>query len=101
MFSLPKAELLGRLDNKELLFSVAADIDLDQPAQQILRDRFHAEKLATRRLRIRYAPSQTRVDDILAAVHEAGLPITDLSTVETDLEDIFLQLTRQDHGISS
>jgi hypothetical protein len=28
-------------------------------------------------------------------VEEAGLEIADLSTVETDLEDIFLQLTRR------
>ncbi len=91
-----KSALLGRLDNKEVLFTLAADIDLDQPALQVLRDRFHAEKLAPRRLRIRYAPSLTRIDDILAALHQAGLQLVDLSTVETDLEDIFLQLTRQD-----
>ncbi|HVJ44516.1 MAG TPA: ABC transporter ATP-binding protein [Dongiaceae bacterium] len=91
-----KSELLGRLDNKEMIFTVAVDIDLDQPELQVLRERFHAEKLEPRRLRIRYAPSQIRVDEILTAMHQAGLPIVDLSTVETDLEDIFLQLTRQD-----
>lgn len=91
-----KSELLGRLDNKEMIFRVAVDIDLDKPELQVLRERFHAERLEPRRLRIRYAPSQIRVDDILTAMHQAGLPIIDLSTVETDLEDIFLQLTRQD-----
>jgi ABC-2 type transport system ATP-binding protein len=96
-----KSALLGRLDNKEVLFTLAADLDLDQPALQPLRDRFHAEKLGPRRLRIRYAPSLTKIDEILAALHQAGLQIVDLSTVETDLEDIFLQLTRQDSSQAS
>jgi ABC-2 type transport system ATP-binding protein len=45
---------------------------------------------------VRYQPSRTRVAEILAAVHAAGLEIVDLSTLEADLEDIFLQLTRAD-----
>jgi len=91
-----KSDLLGRLDNKELIFTLGADVDLARPDLQMLRERFHGEMLGARRLRVRYAPSQTKVDEILATLQQAGLPIIDLSTVETDLEDIFLQLTRQD-----
>jgi ABC-2 type transport system ATP-binding protein len=45
---------------------------------------------------LRYKPSRTRIGDILAAVQAAGLNILDLTTLEADLEDIFLQLTRRD-----
>ncbi|MBF0374956.1 MAG: ABC transporter ATP-binding protein, partial [Alphaproteobacteria bacterium] len=41
-----------------------------------------------------FKPSVSPVGRILAAVQEAGLTVVDLSTEETDLEDIFLQLTR-------
>ena len=46
-------------------------------------------------------PNQTPVGLILAAVEEAGLEIADLSTVETDLEDVFLQLTRRPAGTAA
>jgi ABC-2 type transport system ATP-binding protein len=35
------------------------------------------------------------VSEILAAASAAGLEIVDLTTEEADLEDIFLQLTRE------
>ena len=41
---------------------------------------------------------QAAIGEILAAVREAGLGIVDLSTEETDLEDIFLQLTATRRG---
>jgi ABC-2 type transport system ATP-binding protein len=45
-------------------------------------------------LTFRYPPSRTHSGEILTAVENAGLKITDISTRETDLEDIFLRLTR-------
>ncbi len=86
------AALLRRLDAKEL--SIVVDRDLTAvPAglaafDTVLKD--------PRRLVIRYQPSRARVAEILAAVTGAGLAIVDLSTLEADLEDIFLQLTRGD-----
>ena len=86
------AALLRRLDAKEL--SIIVDHDLSGvPAA--LRD-FDAALKDARRLVVRYQPSRTRVAEILAAVHAAGLEIVDLSTLEADLEDIFLHLTRVD-----
>jgi len=43
---------------------------------------------------LRYQPSRTQIGEILAAVQQSGLDIADLTTLEADLEDIFLQLTR-------
>jgi len=45
------------------------------------------------RLLFRYRMSDSPVQDILAAVGAAGLTISDMSTREADLEDIFVQLT--------
>ncbi len=84
--------LLRRLDAKEL--SIIVDRDLTSvPAA--LRG-FDAALSDARRLVVRYQPSRVRVAEILAAVQAAGLEIVDLSTLEADLEDIFLQLTRAD-----
>ena len=45
-------------------------------------------------LQIKYRPSATRLGELLNAMDRAGMRITDLTTEETDLEDIFLQITR-------
>jgi ABC-2 type transport system ATP-binding protein len=86
------AALLRRLDAKEISIVVDRDLAAVPPAlagfEVILKD--------PRRLVVRYQPSRTRVAEILAAVQAEGLEIADLSTLEADLEDIFLQLTRGD-----
>jgi ABC-2 type transport system ATP-binding protein len=81
--------LLRRLDRKELAITVAEELAA-VPAQ--MAD-FSVELLPPRRLIVRYKPSAVRIGDILAAVRTAGLTIADLSTEESDLEDIFLELT--------
>ena len=45
---------------------------------------------------VAYRPSAMTAGQIISAVTEANLHILDLSTEETDLEDIFLQLTKHD-----
>ena len=86
------AALLRRLDAKEL--SIIVDHDLTGVPASL--GAFDAVLADSRRLVVRYQPSRVRVAEILAAVHAAGLEIVDLSTLEADLEDIFLQLTRAD-----
>jgi ABC-2 type transport system ATP-binding protein len=90
----PKVDLLGRIDAKELLLTLTTDL---AAVPESLK-RFQPELIGARRLRIHYKPNQTPFGVILAAVEEAGLEIADLSTVETDLEDVFLQLTRRSAG---
>jgi ABC-2 type transport system ATP-binding protein len=84
------AALLRRLDHKELVFQLAADLAA-VPAQLL---RFGAELPSPRRLVLRYQPSRTKIGEILAAVQQSGLDVADLTTLQADLEDIFLQLTR-------
>ena len=81
--------LISRLDHKSITITLLDDIDAVPAALA----RFEAEILPYRRLMIRYHPSRTQVAEVLAAVQEAGLTIQDLSTEESDLEDLFLQIT--------
>jgi ABC-2 type transport system ATP-binding protein len=43
--------------------------------------------------------SETPAAQILSAVQAAGLDILDLTTEQSDLEDVFLQLTRDGGGL--
>ena len=86
-----KEELFSRVDSKELVLTLAREL----PEIPASLQRFHAERGAAYQLKLRYRPSETKVSEILDRVRAAGLEIADLSTVETDLEDIFLQLTRR------
>lgn len=90
----PTAQLLRRVDAKAL--TVVVDRDLDGVPAEL--DGFKAELVERRRLIVRYEPSRQRVDAILAALAAGGLGVVDLSTEESDLEDIFLQLTAGAHA---
>ena len=86
----PKQKLLSRMDRKELWLTLGGDLTRvpDRLAS------YHTELPEPRRLLVRYQPSRDNINEVLAAVQESGLVITDLSTNESDLEDIFLQLVR-------
>ncbi|HTJ62644.1 MAG TPA: ABC transporter ATP-binding protein [Alphaproteobacteria bacterium] len=86
----PTSKLLGRMDRKDLWLTLEHDL-FQVP---VALDRFQTELPEPRQLVVRYQPSRENINDVLAAVREAGLSITDLSTKETDLEDIFLQLVQ-------
>jgi len=85
--------LLKRLDSKDLTLELGDDLDAVPDTLSI----FHAELADPRRLVFHYRPSQSPVSEILRAVTASGLQVVDISTEETDLEDIFLQLTRGAH----
>ena len=84
--------LLGRLDAKELV------VLLDQPITEIPASlgEFALSLAQPGRLVFRYEPSRTSPGRLFAALQTAGLQIRDVATEETDLEDIFLQLTRRE-----
>ena len=86
----PTPKLLGRMDQKELWLTL--DRDLTEVPSNLAA--YQTELPEPRRLVVRYQPSRNNINQVLAAVHDAGLVITDLSTRETDLEDIFLQLVQ-------
>lgn len=84
--------LLARLDRKETRITVDRDIDtvpdgLSGPGIDVTIEN-------GREILIRFPPSQVHMGNLLDAVKRAGLQIADLSTRDTDLEEIFVTLTR-------
>jgi ABC-2 type transport system ATP-binding protein len=85
-----KKSLLARIDAKELTVHLGVDVTAVPGALMP----FAAALAGPRRLVIHYKPSAAPVAQILAAIQASGLPVVDVTTTESDLEDIFLQLTR-------
>ena len=83
------ATLVRRLDSKSVTLTIAEEIET-LPEQL---SSFDAKLLPPQGISIHYHPSQTGIAEILASISAAGLTIKDLTTEESDLEDIFLALT--------
>ncbi len=85
----PTTQLLKRIDEKEVVITLAEALEaVPEPLtvfKSTLRDPNH--------LAVQISQASANVGEVLAAVQAAGLTITDIATDETDLEDIFLQLT--------
>ena len=81
--------LLKRMDRKEVTILLGEPLSDLPPGLAA----YNAELIPPRRLVIRYRPSRTRFRDLVNDVRESGLTIADLSTQESDLEDLFLELT--------
>ena len=86
--------LLSRLDSKCL--TLILDRELDRVPDQFAR--FDVALTGPHSLTFQYRPSQSPVPEILSTVAAAGLSVVDMTTEETDLEDLFLQLTRANHS---
>ncbi|MEM9232604.1 MAG: ABC transporter ATP-binding protein [Pseudomonadota bacterium] len=85
----PKDELIASLDRKSLMVVPEEEIS-EVPSTLGDQCRVEARDGA---LYIDYTPSTTRVSDILSALSEGGIRVKDLSTVEADLEDVFMEMT--------
>tara|TARA_R110002072_G_scaffold19100_27_gene71182 strand:+ start:866 stop:1885 length:1020 start_codon:yes stop_codon:yes gene_type:complete len=85
--------LLQRLDSKELYVQLDRSLAAVPPGLE----GFHARLFQPNCLVFHYRPSESPVATILEALRLEGLGVVDLRTEETDLEDIFLQLTRGSH----
>ena len=85
-----KDALLGRVDDKSMNVTLVEPVAVVPPSLATLGFTLTAPGHMT----LRYAPSRTELGAIFGAVAAQGLTIRDVSSQETDLEDIFLQLTR-------
>ncbi len=83
----PTEKLIASFDNKSLLVTPLEPLN----AAPALAP--YAAELKDGRLIIPYQPSKAQVADILERLSEAGVKVKDLTTVEPDLEDVFLELT--------
>jgi len=82
--------LLARIDNKRVI--ITTDRDLTEVPVNMRKVGW--DLAGPRHLALNYQPSKSSIGEILMLVQMSGLAIVDLSTIDTDLEDIFLQLTR-------
>lgn len=85
-----KDTLLSRIEGKELTFRMSDEV---KTLPQSLAD-YNARIEGKRRIVITYRPSDTDVGAMIQAVQKSGLQIADIATEQSDLEDVFLQLTR-------
>lgn len=84
-----KETLLGRIDTKEIRFRLDRAVEaLPDP-----KGRFTLEKEGKHTLVARYSPGDVQAGEIIALIQKSGYGIADLSTKDTDLEDVFLKLT--------
>jgi ABC-2 type transport system ATP-binding protein len=84
------AALLRQVDDKTLIITLVEAAASLPPGLAALG----VTLMGPGRLCYRYGPSRTRLDPVLAAIRAAGFTIRDLTTEETDLEEVFLRLTR-------
>ncbi len=86
----PTERLLRRIEEKEFIFVVDADVREIPPALAP----YNVRLIDPRTLAVQFNRAVTTASEILSAVQSSGFTIVDISTQEADLEDIFLQLTR-------
>jgi ABC-2 type transport system ATP-binding protein len=86
--------LTQRLDRKELRLILDGDLAAIPPQLAA----YDIAQKGPREIAFRYRPSQTRAGELLDAARGAGLRILDISTEESDLEVIFIELTRGSAG---
>lgn len=83
-----KGALLKRIDSKEITFQ------LDKEIAEVPKGLADCAVISSANtLSVRYCTSQQHVGDIINVVQSAGYGIVDITTSQSDLEDIFLQLT--------
>ncbi len=86
--------LLSRLDAKTLVLRLADEIatlpDLGQDVQVSLR--------TPETVCLTYSRSRVSAPDLIERTAAAGFQVTDITTEEPDLEDVFLALTRSEHA---
>lgn len=85
-----KETLLSRIDAKEIRFRLEREVKEIPDALA----KYSAVKEGRRTIALRYSPADQCVDEIIAVLQTLDNPICDISTDESDLEDIFLQITR-------
>ena len=85
-----KETLLARIDNKEIRFRFENEVKEIPDALA----KYGASQEGRRTIVLRYSPSEEVMGDMLRVVQGMNNKIIDISTDDSDLEDVFLQITR-------
>ncbi|WP_420403284.1 ABC transporter ATP-binding protein [Nisaea sp.] len=88
-----KENLMRRLDSKTVAVTVAEDLPEGREKLPQALASFAVEISGPKRLTFEFRKSDGPIARILGALASAGYHIQDISTDESDLEDIFLELT--------
>ncbi|MCB1538938.1 MAG: ABC transporter ATP-binding protein [Alphaproteobacteria bacterium] len=85
-----KENLLGRIEGKDIAFRVDRDVaEIPQSLAQ-----YNARAEGRRTIAMTYSPRDISVGALFDLVRGAGFGVEDVTTRNSDLEDVFLQLTR-------
>ena len=84
-------EMVRALDRKELLITLESDIK--SIPKDLSKIGFKLTNPNT--VKISYKPSQTKTIELLDSLSSYGLRVKDLSTIDSSLEKLFLELTSQ------
>ena len=87
----PTKDLLSTLDSKELIVTI--NNNLTEVPKNL--SEFNVELRNGQELVFHVPPSEMPVEKVLGAIRGEGFSIQDLTTKESDLEDIFLMLTQE------
>ncbi|MDA7598936.1 ABC transporter ATP-binding protein, partial [Alphaproteobacteria bacterium] len=90
--SKPKAELMAGASRKELHMTIANNTGTALP--EALKNL--GAKWGNGKLSVLYDPKQINAATIITTVTKAGMEVEEVSTIEPDLEDVFLELTNSD-----
>ncbi|MGX1197956.1 ABC transporter ATP-binding protein [Parvibaculum sp. MBR-TMA-1.3b-4.2] len=93
----PTKTLLSRISEKRLIVRAASPLDQIPASLEDMKVTLRPDGS----LDIQYNPVEVSAMSILAQLSAEGLEIADISTEESDLEDVFLQLTSGAHGAGS
>lgn len=86
----PKQDLLKHLDQKDIILTF--DSHIETVPKKL--NKFSPEIISTNQIKLTYHSNKTSIQDILGQITAANLNINDISTRESDLEDIFINITR-------
>ncbi len=85
-----KSELISTLDQKTLHLTFSETLTETPDCLSKYQPRLTGTDMVS----IDYRPSQVNICDILDQIQQSDLCLKDISTVESDLEDVFIQLTQ-------
>ena len=85
----PTHDLISRISDKKLILRTKNPVTADTLNLSTL----HAEATLSGTISVKYNPAEIGVMEVIDRVQKAGHEIIDIATEESDLEDVFLELT--------
>ncbi len=88
-----KGQLLKRLDSKSMYITIDQHLDVLPKELEDLNTMIAKDDEGRTQLLIKYRDSVMNAGQLLSIIHSTDINIIDIKTQESDLEDVFLQMT--------